>query len=401
MKSTFKLFAIAMMLVLMVSLGGTSIAQADEAPPTGSNTGTAVIPPTTGQVPTPSVDAVSALTGITDPAQICQRTAYEFADYANGTANPPTFPGGTFSGTGTVVVVGSGWSTWNPPSPGKHLLYAPTATYDIIFTTPQQGAGVKAEPNPFGVYNIAVTAFDASNNSLGSFTRAIDGNAGAAFLGLLSPTANIKKLTVNSTVDFAFSDVTWGACLTATILGNGLQDGHATESNELSNVGRSSSASGGYLQIGDSSGDRQIKGFLSFDTSSLPDTAVVAAAHIEMRYIGAAGTNPYEWAGSLNMDIASPFGTSELLTASDFQNPASAYDVATCSSVAVLNWYSCDVTSGVGFFNRQGFTQFRLYFDVDDNDDRRPDYVKFASGNNPNQSYYPVLVVYYGIPESD
>jgi hypothetical protein len=175
-------------------------------------------------------------------------------------------------------------------------------------------------------------------------------------------------------------------------------DGHATESGPAAGLGGSSSASGGYLQIGDLSRNRQVKGFLSFDTSSLPDDAVILGAHIELRYIGKAGDNPFTWAGDLNMDIASPFGTSALLTASDFQATASAFDVAACDSVAVLNWYTCDLVSGFDAFNRLGFTQFRLYFDLTNNADKRADYVKIASGNNPHVPYRPVLIVDYYVP---
>jgi hypothetical protein len=184
----------------------------------------------------------------------------------------------------------------------------------------------------------------------------------------------------------------------ATFFSNKPQDGHATEKSEFANIGGSSSASGGYLQIGDLSADRQIKGFLSFDTSGLPDNAVVVGAHIEMRYIGKAGDNPFLWAGPLLVDIASPFGTSELMKPEDFQATAAAFDVANCGSVAVLNWYTCDLDSGFNAFNLVGATQFRLYFTLDDNDDKRADYVKLASGNHNKVAYHPVLIVDYFIP---
>lgn len=164
-------------------------------------------------VPLVSSLAASALStsvsGINDPSLISPRTVYDFSSDPL-LSSPSSFPGGTFSGTGQITIVGNGWGTWNPPSPGKHLLYAPNGAYTISFTTPQVAVGVVAQPNPYGYYGITIQAFDASNNSLGSYTRSINGYAGAAFLGLMSSSANIASVSLTSSVDFAFSDLTYG-----------------------------------------------------------------------------------------------------------------------------------------------------------------------------------------------
>lgn len=45
-----------------------------------------------------------------------------------------------------------------------------------------------------------------------------------------------------------------------------------------------------------------------------------------------------------------------------------------------------------------GFTQFRLRFQKDDNDDMGADYLKFYSGNAGTASYRPQLIVEYYVP---
>ena len=179
---------------------------------------------------------------------------------------------------------------------------------------------------------------------------------------------------------------------------DGKTDGHMTESRQNSGLGGSSSASGGYIQIGDASANRQVKGLLSFNTSSLPAGAVILGGHIELRYLGQVGDNPFGWAGYLRMDIASQFGSSLKVKPEDFQATPAAFDVADCGSTAVSSWYTCDLVSGFDAINPLGFTQFRMYFDFANNGDKRADYVKIASGNSPNKSYYPVLVVDYYVP---
>jgi hypothetical protein len=203
-KSASRTLTLALILILAL---GALPAFADDSGP-GSNTGGATTAAVTSAAQ-PQESATDAV-GITDPAEICDASVYDFAGDAEF-SNPTTFPGGTIS-DGEVRIVGSSWATWNPPSPGKHILYVPDASVDIVFSTPQSGVGVVAEPNPFGVYNITIEAFDSGATSLGSFTLGIDGLAGAAFLGLLSTSADIASVTVSGVVDFAFSDITYGIC---------------------------------------------------------------------------------------------------------------------------------------------------------------------------------------------
>lgn len=151
-------------------------------------------------------------TGITDPSGVPNATVYNFSGDAEFSV-PTTFPGGAFGAGGEVRVTGSSWSSWNPNNPGIHVVFAPSGAYDIYFTQPQYAVGAVAEPNNFETYNITVEAFDTADVSLGSFTRAIVGNAGAAFLGLRSNQNNIRHVRITSETaanGFAFTDLTYG-----------------------------------------------------------------------------------------------------------------------------------------------------------------------------------------------
>jgi hypothetical protein len=60
------------------------------------------------------------------------------------------------------------------------------------------------------------------------------------------------------------------------------------------------------------------------------------------------------------------------------------------------NWSTCTLNAaGLAAVNKTGFTQFRVAFSSDDNDDNGADYVGFYSGNNATAGNRPVLVVTY------
>jgi hypothetical protein len=253
-----------------------------------------------------------------------------------------------------------------------------------------------------GALNIAGDFNLASDNCSGGTVA--PGNSCAFDVTFAPVTAGAKTGGVSIPSDAASSPDTVNLAgngyvtTTARFLSVKTHDGHAAESNETSNVGGYSSASGGYVTVGDWQGDRQVKGFLSFDTSSLPDGAVITGVRIELRLVGATGTNPFLTHGGLNVDIANPSFGALALAPADFEAISTADDVAACDTALAVGWFGCDLLSHLGDINLLGFTQFRLYFDLDDNDDGRPDYLRITSGNNPKAEYRPVLIVDYYIP---
>ena len=69
---------------------------------------------------------------------------------------------------------------------------------------------------------------------------------------------------------------------TATYSSIGAQDGFILESAENSSVGGTANATSAAFKLGDSASDRQYRAILSFDTSALPDNAVVTRATLRI-----------------------------------------------------------------------------------------------------------------------
>lgn len=83
----------------------------------------------------------------------------------------------------------------------------------------------------------------------------------------------------------------------------------------------------------------------------------------------------------------------------DFQSPADQEPVGLIYNNPVNGWYWTVLDgSAFKFINRAGVTQFRLAFELDDNDDRGADYLRFYSGNHGSQTNRPQLKIEYFTP---
>ena len=244
--------------------------------------------------------------------------------------------------------------------------------------------------------------------AVASFECSLDGSVFAtctspkSYTGLANGahTFQVRAFDSSGNYDLTPASYSWTINIgSATFVSQAANDGFVIETTETSGIGGVAKATDGIFAVGDYAGNRQVKGFLSFDTSALPNGAVVTGARIEMRYQGVIGTNPYTTHGPLRVDIASPyFGAGAGLLASDFQAAFGASNVAYCGPIPSAFWYSCDMEGAFGFVSVTGTTQFRLWFDWQDNNDGSADLVKFFSGNVPYAPYRPVLVVDYYIP---
>jgi hypothetical protein len=178
-------------------------------------------------------------------------------------------------------------------------------------------------------------------------------------------------------------------------------DGYVDESAETSNVGGTLSSNlttGAAIRIGDTGARKQRKGFVSFDTSSLPDAAVITKAELKMK-CGTILGNPSAL-GTLSVDIQSAstgFGASLLLQTNDFQAAASASSVGTLSYPSASNvWVSAILnSSGMSQVSRTTHTQLRINFTTDDNNDTLDDYLGFYSGEYATSTDRPVLEITY------
>ncbi|HEX5715722.1 MAG TPA: S8 family serine peptidase [Thermoanaerobaculia bacterium] len=179
------------------------------------------------------------------------------------------------------------------------------------------------------------------------------------------------------------------------------QDGRIWESGENTNVGgggNSTDNTTAALRIGDTNVDEQYKSIVSFDTSSIPDTATITSATLRLVRGTISGTSPFTTHGSCVADIVTGgFGGSTAFAFADWQAAATATNVATMSSPASNGSASTGTLSAAGrsAVNKTGTTQLRVYCTLDDNDDLGYDYIGFYAGENATTANKPQLTVIY------
>jgi S-formylglutathione hydrolase FrmB len=187
----------------------------------------------------------------------------------------------------------------------------------------------------------------------------------------------------------------------ATFVSIGAEDGWALESTETSQTGGTAQASWvgvSGLVAGDDSGDRQYKAIVSFDTSSLPDNAIVVSATLRLRRGTVSGTNPFTTHGACSVDIRTgSFGGSTALEPGDFAAPATSVQVGSLGNAAANGSWSEATLNAAGrsAIHKSGRTQLRLSFAAGDNDDGAADFMGWYPGENATSSHRPQLVVVY------
>jgi hypothetical protein len=160
------------------------------------------------------------------------------------------------------------------------------------------------------------------------------------------------------------------------------------------------SAAGKALAAGDEAQDKQYRSILSFNTSGLPDTAVITAVTLRLRTASVDGTDPFTTHGNLLVDVRKgSFSGNPALQPEDFQAPAGKNAVMTILNNPVSGWYSRSMAAAYfAHINKAGLTQFRLRFVLDDNDDLGADSLKFYSGDALAASIRPQLIIKYYMP---
>lgn len=176
------------------------------------------------------------------------------------------------------------------------------------------------------------------------------------------------------------------------------EDGYVRESSETSNVGGSNISTNTANYVGDNYTKIQYKIILSFDTSSLPDNANIISATLKQKRYTISGDPSV--LGSMLVDIKNPtFGTAELEN-TDFEAVASATGVATMSyPTSNGTWSTGSVNStGLGYINKTGKTQFKVYFTTDDDNDGTTDYLGFYAGDYGTAADRPQIEIQYTLP---
>jgi hypothetical protein len=182
------------------------------------------------------------------------------------------------------------------------------------------------------------------------------------------------------------------------------EDGQVTESGQNTGAGGTIDSSGNIFKIGDDASNRAYRSVLSFDTSSLPDNATVTEATLGITRIGdISGTIPIGVPAKIFGDIVvdmvtGSFNLNSTLESADWQaapvkSAASKFAYPAYSDGMTIN--SRLETSDLGVLNRLGKTQFRIRYEIDDDNDSTADYSTYATSNHGTASYRPKLTVKY------
>ncbi|HSB01031.1 MAG TPA: right-handed parallel beta-helix repeat-containing protein [Anaerolineales bacterium] len=195
-----------------------------------------------------------------------------------------------------------------------------------------------------------------------------------------------EEYTINKTV----------TTVSISFKSNGTYDGWILESGENTGAGGTLDRTATTFNVGDDQKDKQYKGIVSFDTSSLPDNAVIVSVQLKVKRQDVVGTDPFGTHGALSAEIRNgPFGNTALETG-DFSAAASPGAVKDPFAGLTFSWYAAQLSNGnLVFINKAGVTQFRLSFSKDDNDDLGADYVKFFSGNSTDANKPELIITYY------
>jgi len=180
----------------------------------------------------------------------------------------------------------------------------------------------------------------------------------------------------------------------------GISDGWIIESSETSNAGGTLNSTATTFWVGDDAENRQYRAILSFDTSSLPNNAVITRVTLKVKKQARVGTDAFTTHGNLYVDIRSgAFSNDSLLQTGDFQATADRNAAAIIPSLSAGNWYQVNFPSAAfPFINKTGLTQLRLRFQRDDNNDHGADFLKFYSGNDTTLAFQPILILEYYLP---
>ena len=213
---------------------------------------------------------------------------------------------------------------------------------------------------------------------------------------------------------FWVDDIRVTSCPTApsilkseNIHSTGTQDGYVTETSEYGNAGGAAVSNNFSLygsstfMVGDSASDQQIRGVVSFDTSGLPDDAILVSARLVLYRSYLLGGNPFTTHGAGRVDVRTgAFGNNLSLDPGDFQASATSRLVSILSNPASngSSSYATLNAQGLAAIDKTGTTQFRLYFEADDDDDLLSDALLFVAGEDSVTTQRPRLEVKYLVP---
>jgi hypothetical protein len=291
------------------------------------------------------------------------------------------------------------WSFTVTPKPGMFAKTSPANAATNQSTSPTLKWGSA----------LAATRYDYCLGTVTCTTTSTWTSTGTATSKALSGLKSYKTYywqvrAVNSSGStYANGGAVWSfktAPLSATFQSVGTYDGWVLESTAGSGIGNSLNTTAATLLLGDDKLNRQYRDILSFNTASLPDTAVITQVTLKVMQQPIVGTNPFTALGALNVDIRKPyFGTTVGLVADDFQATASKTGAGSFGAMPVSGWYTANLGSSANpYVNKSGTTQFRLRFATASNKNSVADIINLFSGNASIAADRPVLIIQYYAP---
>ncbi len=328
----------------------------------------------------------------------------------SGTAGAPEVGDAPSDSSIERLDVAGNWQIQSTPTPNATPLNAPSNTAPAVtITAPADGSSFD-EGTSIAWSGTASDLEDGDLTASLAWTSDLDGaigSGGSFSTATLSVGTHTVTASVTDSGGLGGSDqitVTVDAVAGPTVVtftSAGGEDGWVRESSESSNSGGRNNSTGtgtSAVRAGDHKKDRQYKGVISFDTSSIPDGATIVSATLRLRRGKVTGTNPFSTHGACWVDVHSGgLGGSTALANGDFEAVASVAKTATLSNAAANgDWSEASLDPvGLGAVNKVGTTQLRFYFDLDDNDDSGNDYIGYYSGDNSSSANHPQLEVTY------
>ncbi len=176
------------------------------------------------------------------------------------------------------------------------------------------------------------------------------------------------------------------------------QDGWTLESTEFSNKGGSANYKLSTFTLGDSALRQQYRSIVSFRTSSLPDTASITSVMLKIKvnkFTG--GFNPVAKFNGFMVDVKKGFFGKSSLIKTDFEAKQTKR-IGPFKPTPLGGWYTLNLTTAKTAVNLKGYTQIRLFLNLDDNNNTTANTILFYSGNHSNAAYRPQLIINYSVP---
>jgi hypothetical protein len=270
-----------------------------------------------------------------------------------------------------------------------------TEVEDNIIASFASTAEVNVDSNPINAV-LALLAVDADGGTVTGLGNTYE----------QMPTPSTRTIASPSVPPgFGWSYDATTSFTSVTFTSEATNDGFVVESTAGADIGGTvfGQASGlNAIRIGDDANNKETRGFVSFNTSSLPSGATIVSATLRLKRRSVTGTDPFTKLGRCYVDIKGPdgsdgFSSNASLQSGDFQAQADQIRVTQMSDATSNGtWSEGKLTAGLNKLNKLGgHTQFRVYFELGDDGDSVSDLMGFYSAADSTSGNRPQLVVVY------